>query len=262
MKYLTAVLLSLLLSTNGHADTTLEYTTAGKPPGNTLTYYVKGNLLRFRDGAAPRFNLFNADQQYFISAETESGTIARIDKRLIDKQVEKLSQQRLARVAEEEQQLRELVKDMDQQKIDIAESLINQLKYPEFYGAHTLLKVKPMKQTKTINGIACHQYQVTRKEQPVRQFCMASRNDLGLDENDYRTLRSFLHFNYQTQTRLLIAQAKTSFNHIDYKEQQIPGIPLEIIDYKEQQPVPTLSFKTISDKLLDASLFENPVAQK
>ena len=262
MKYLTAVLLSLLLSTSGYADTTLEFTTAGQPPGNTLTYYVKGHLLRFRDGASPRFNLFNADQQYFISAETESGTIARIDKSIIDKQVEKLSQQRLARVAEEEQQLRELVKDMDQQKIDIAESLINQLKYPEFYGAHTLLKVEPMQQTKTINGITCRQYQVIRREQPVRHICMASRQDLGLDEDDYRTLRSFLHFNYQTQTRLLIAQAKTSFNHIDYEQEQIPGIPLEIVDYDKQQQLPSLSFRTVSGKVLDASLFKNPVAQK
>lgn len=263
MRYLTALILPLLLCGQTRADVTLEYTTAKAPPDNTLVYYVKGDQLRFIDAGSPRVNLFDAASESFVSAEPRSGTIARIDADIIAGQVEHLNRERLQKLADEEARLREIVRDMDSKQGEIAESLINQLKYPEFYGAHTLLRIKETGSGKTIGGVPCRQYDVTRQDMLVKQLCMASPEKLAIDAADYRVLRKFFAFNYMSQTRLLIASGQTGFTYIDYDKENIPGLPLEITEYaKNGNKVTKLLFKSISSKLLDSSLFKNPLGQK
>ena len=148
----------------------------------------------------------------------------------------------------------------DEEKIS-AESLINQLKYPEFYGAHTFIKIEKTTLSKTIRNIGCDVYNIRRGNSLLKQVCIANNKSLKLG-NDYDTLRAFYKFNYNTQTRLMLATGKTNFTNVDYQQENIDGIPIEVILKSEQGDKLELILDSITIKPLENKLFKSADSMK
>ncbi len=259
---LFALLLSFFIAHSSHADTTLTFKSYVKDSSNQLTYYIKNGVLRFSEQGTKRINLYNKAEQSFISIDQESGTISRIDKDIIAKRVEQLKAKRLKRLAEVEAQLHKRLQTMSDKEKEVAESLVNQLKYPEFYGLHTLIQTNRSNQTQKISNIDCQIYDVKRKTELLRQVCMAEAKALGMSADDYQTLRDFYRFNYLTQSQMMIAMGKTDFTHIDYHQENMPGIAIAIVTKSDKERQPNLLLESISLAKLDQSLFNSQKPKK
>lgn len=254
--------LSLLLCLSAltqmtYADTTLVFKShAGKDSQHRTIYYIKNGLLRFSEQDSKRINIYDKSKQVFLSIDKEKQTISRIDKDILGQHVEALQRQRLMALAEAEKKVNAQLKSSDINEKALAETVINQLRYPEFYGAHTHLKTEKTTITKNLNGIDCQVYNIIRNDQLLKQICMADYKTMNLTSDDYDTLRQFYRFDYSTQTRLLIAQGKTEFVLIDYDEENIDGIPIEITAISENENKLILLLDELDSGTLDSSLFE------
>ena len=251
------LLLLLAITQSAFADATLTFKSfAGKDSQHSIIYYIKNGLLRFSEQDSKRINIYDKSRQVFLSIDQEKQTISRIDKDILSKHVEALQRQRLVALAEAEKKVSEQLKSGDINEKSLAESVINQLRYPEFYGAHTFLKTEKTTVTKNLNNIDCQIYNISRNNQLLKQVCMADYKSMGLTSGDYDTLRQFYRFDYTTQTQLLIAQGKTNFVLIDYDEENIDGLPIEITTISENENKLILLLDKTDSGTLDSSLFE------
>lgn len=252
-------LLLCLLSTTqtAYADTTLIFKSPnGKDSQQRVIYYIQNGLLRFSEQDSKRINIYDKSRQVFQSIDKEKQTISRIDKDILSRHVEALQRQRLVALAEAEKKVSEQLKSSDINEKALAETAINQLRYPEFYGAHTHLKTEKTTITKNLNGIDCQVYNIIRNNQLLKQICMADYKALEMKPDDYDTLRQFYRFDYTTQTQLLIARGKTEFVLIDYDEENIEGVPIEMTAISENENKLILLLEKSDSGALDSSLFE------
>lgn len=242
-----------------HADTTLVFKHyPDKDSSQISTYYIKDGILRLSDQGSKKISLYDKSKQLYQSFDGEDGTISRIDRNILKQNIDRLNQQRLAKLAETEKQLHAELEGMDGEAKRLAESLVNQLKYPEFYGAHTFLKVEKTAQKQTINNIECQIYNIRRQDQLLRQICMAEASTLGISQPDYQTLRDFYHFNYTTQTQIMLAMGNSDFSHIDYEEENVSGIPIESRLVSGSGNSIDLSIVSVSTNAIDAGLMQIP----
>lgn len=263
MKQFFATVILLITSQISQADATLTVKIFDRQDSSQLlTYYIKDGKVRISEDGSKRTNIYDEAEQHFLSIDQASGNISRIDKDILRQRVETLNKQRLEKLVEVESGLQEKLKTMDEEEKMIAESLVNQLKYPEFYGAHTFIKVEQTEKNKTIQGVPCQVYIISRKDIQLKQICMASAQALGLSAKDYQSLRNFYHFNYNTQTQLLLAMGKTGFTHIDYEQENMPGIPIEVISLDQNGNKTDLLLESLSIKPIDKALFNHKISKK
>lgn len=258
MKVLYILLFLLLGLKPAISDSTLIFKNFTDTNSWSNNYYLKNGQLRLLEERSKLFNIYKKSKQSFISFNPKSGKTSRIDSTITDQRVETLNQQRMQKVAGLEKQLNSKLKKMNDTEKKVGESLINQLKYPELYGSHTLLRIIKTKQSKSINKISCDVYRVLHKNTEVKSVCIANNQSLKLAANDYNTLLNFYHFNYTIQTRLMLAMGKTDFNKIDYKQENIDGIPIEIINTRDKGNKLELMLVNVSRKKLDKTLFSPP----
>jgi len=256
---LNIVLIALLLANNlSHADTTLIF----KQPDGTLkkenhfTYYIKDGRLRLTEEGNNKINVFDQIKDEFTSLDQDTGNISRINPDIVNQHVEKLNKQRLEKLKSVETELNKKLQTMEPDKKEIAELLMNKLKYPEFYGDHTYLETKKTTTTKHINDIECQIYNVNLQKHLVRQICMTSVDKLKINPQDYATLRAFYQFNYNTQSRISIAAGNTSFTYIDYEAKNMQGVPVEITSFTESGSKQDQVLYQVKNTLLDKALFE------
>jgi len=237
------------------SDSTLVFKNFSDKSSRSNSYYLKGNKLRLLEEHSQLFNIYDKSNQSFISLNIQSGKTSRINSQILDQRVKILNQQRIKELAEIEKQLRPKLKDMSDTEKKVGESIINQRKYPDLYGSHTLLKIQKTGQSKTVNKINCDVYEILRKNIKIKTVCIADNRSLKLSPGDYETLRDFHHFNYTTQTRLMLATGKTDFDLIDYQQENINGIPVEIINTAEKIDKLEMMLLSVSREKLDKSLF-------
>jgi len=237
------------------SDSTLVFKNFSDNTSRTHSYYLKDGQLRLLEEHSELFNIYDKSGHSFDSLDTKSGKISRIDSNILNQRVEILNQQRMKKIIEVEKQLKLKLKDMDDTENKVGESLLNQLKYPEFYGPHTLLKIRKTKQSKTINKIDCDVFQIMRRDKQIKKICITNNHALKLDADDYDTLRNFQHFNYTTQTRLMLAQGITDFTQVDYQQENIDGIPIEIINTSGEADKLEMMLLNVSHQKLDKALF-------
>jgi len=237
------------------SDSTLVFKSFSDKTSRSNSYYLQGNRLRLIEEHSDLFNIYDKTKQSFISLNIKSDKASRIDSKILNQRVEMLNQQRLKELVEVEKLLRSKLKNMSDTEKKVGESLINQRKYPDLYGAHTLLKIRKTSQSKTINNINCNVYQILRKSTEIKTVCIADNQSLKLATNDYETLRDFHHFNYATQTRLMLATGKTDFELIDYQQENINGIPIEIINTSGENDKLEMMLLSVSRSKLDKALF-------
>lgn len=255
MKVLYILLLVLAGLKPAFSDSTLVYKTFADETSYTYTYYLKDNQLRLHEDHSELLNIYDKSSQSFSSQNPATGKTSLINADILQQQVEAMNRQRMLKLAALETQLQPKLKDMNDNEKQASESLLNQLKYPEFYGAHTLLKTHKTRQSKTINNIHCNVYQLLRKDKEIKKICVADNHSLKLDPNDYATFYDFQHFNYNTETSLLLAMGKSSFTQIDYRQEKIDGIPIEIIDSSGSTDKLEMMLVTISRESLDKTQF-------
>lgn len=133
---------------------------------------------------------------------------------------------------------------------------MNKLKYPEFYGDHTFLTSKKTSTTKQINGFECVIHNINQHENLVRQLCMSPLEKLSMNKDDYQTLRSFYKFNYESQSRMMIASGKTSFTYVDFEKHNMSGVPIEIMVFtpngsQQQQILQEIRHTPIEDSIFE-----------
>jgi len=264
MKQLFALILLCMVAIPGYGDATLTFKTYSKSNNSKLlTYYIKDGVLRYNEEDSNRINLYNRSKQVFMSMNQKDRTISRIDPDIIEQRSKMINQKRLDKLSEVEAGLNEKLKTMSPDDQEVAASLMNKLKYPEFYGAHTFLKVTASKENRTVNGYPCRVYQLRREDTLIKTICVASAEALGLSADDYQTLRDFFHFNYQAQSKMMIAAGKTDFTFIDYRKEKIPGVAVEITEYADKPAEhPSLQIQQVSTKTLEPSLFEIQIPEK
>ena len=228
----------VLLSTDQYAlaDTTFEYKRL--KDGENLpafTQYIKAQQLKYVETSSDNANIYQHDIQQFSSTNLKTAEISTLNEEMMNKHIFELNKQRMAQLRDVESKLQQKTRDMTAIQQQAAESLINQLKYPEFYGQHTLLKTKPITKTRKVNKVECKPYQLYRNDILLKEFCMATPESLNMSKQDYQTLRGFYSFDYKMQSNVLIAMGKTGFTMIDYEKQNMPGVVVETITYNDKQ---------------------------
>ena len=263
MIQLLALVLLIAIAAPGYADATLSfriYSNAGSTP---LSYYIKDGKLRFNDENSNRINIYERSSQTFTSVDREQQTISRIDRGIIAERSEMLNKQRLEKLKAVEADLNRKLDTMTPEEQEAAASVLNSMKYPEFYGAHTFLNVRPLASEKTVSDMACKIYELRRQEELLKTICMANATTLGLSDSDYRTLRDFFRFNYHAQTQMMIASGRTEFTFIDYEQENMPGIAIEINELgRDKKMRPVLQIERISTEKLDSKLFNIQIPKK
>lgn len=238
MKQIYLLIVLLYSSQYAFADITIKYKDllSGKPAYG-LEYSIRGNQLKFVETGSSRVNIFNAKNTSFISYDPQTGKRALFNEQILDQRVREFNQRRLKKLSAVEKDLEKHLKTMTEKEQEVGQSLINLLKYPDLYGKHTLLKITPMPQQKQIDNISCQSYQLHREKQLLKEYCLADASSLNMSTEEYRTLRRFYAFDYAMQTRLMLALGQTDFSLVDYDQQKMPGVIIETIRYKHDQPV-------------------------
>ena len=251
------ILLFLLVGLKpAFSDSTLVFKNFSNSSSRSNSYFLKDNKLRLLEEHSELFNLYDKSKQSFSSINTKTVKFSRIDTETLNLRVHSMNKQRMEKLKTLEKQLKAKLNDRnDDAEKKVSESMLNQLKYPEMYGAHTLLKPRKTKLSKTINKISCDVYQILRKGKEIKRVCMADNQSLNINANDYETLRSFQAFNYTTQTRLMLAAGNTNFTLIDYQQENIAGIPIEIIDTSGETDTLEMMLLSASQGKLEEALF-------
>jgi hypothetical protein len=237
------------------SDSTLIFKSFSDKSSRSNSYYLQNNKLRLLEEHSALFNIYDATRQTFSSLDSRTGQFSRIDTNILNQRVKAMNKLRLKKLAELEKQLKLKLKDMSDKEKEAGESLLNQLKYPEMYGAHTLIKISKSNQSKTINNINCDIYRVFRKDKEIKQVCIADNRALKLNLDDYNTLRHFQQFNYMTQTQLMLAVGNTNFSLVDYQQENIDGIPIEIINTSGKENKLEMMLLSVSRHKLDKAFF-------
>ena len=254
--YLNAIVL-LSLSQYAVADTTLEFKNLhGKKGKDTITYQVKDQQLRFTESGSSRVNIFDQQAQQFITLDPETGKTEMFNNEILNARIAQLNKQRLNRLKRVEEELQSKLKVMSKQEQEVGEALVNQLKFPEFYGEHTLLKIAPLDSSKKIANVECKIYQLTKKNQRLKEYCLATPASLNITDNDYQTLRSFYAFDYNMLTKLMLAMGKSNFNQVDYESEKMPGVVIEVISYKNSSISQHQILKSFNSDTLDSNTFD------
>jgi len=258
MKLILASIVLLSSVQYAYADMTIEYNDVLNK--ELIIYSIKAKQLKFIQSGQNRINLFNQQKQEFISLDPASGQMSMINEAVLEQRVSQLNQQRLKKLALIEHDLAEKLKTMTDDEKKVGESLINLLKYPEMYGEHTHLILKKTKTSKKINNINCQVYRLYRVNQRIKDVCIADKKALNVSTQDYLTLRSFLDFNYTMQTRIMLARGNTRFSLINYKKQNLSGIAIESIEYKDNEIIQHQILNSINTKTLPPGDFTLPVS--
>jgi len=256
MKNLISCIVLLSCAQYAYADMTLEFKELISK--GVITYNVKNEHLKFIQSEQNRINLFNQKNLQFISFDPESGQSAMFNEKVLELRVNQLNKKRLDKLAKVESNLGEKLQTMTPEEQEVGESLVNLLKYPEMYGEHTHLTVKKSDTLKQIQSITCQVYQLYRAKQRIKDFCMADAKALKMSAKDYQTFRSFYAFNYNMQTRLMIAMGNTRFNLVNYNQQKIPGIAIESINYNGAKVTQHLILNLINSHTLPKTEFTLP----
>lgn len=257
MKYLLTCIVLLSSIQYANADMTLQFKELKSQ--SLTTYSIKQGQLKFIQSGEQRINLFDHKKQAFISFDPESGKKSMINQAVLDKRISQLNQRRLKKLARVENDINKKGRNFTPAEQEVADSLINLLKYPEMYGEHVLLNVKKTSTSKQINNIDCRVYQLYRAKKHLKDVCIASRKDIKMSHKDYQTLRDFYAFDYNMQTRLMLAMGNSRFSLIDYDKEKIPGIIIEDIDYKNKAITQHLILQSNSAQNLKKALFSLPV---
>ncbi len=260
---LLIVLLSALPYQASIADTTLDYNLLqGERSKLRMSYQIKQQQIRITDNISQRINLYDHEKQQFTSVDSQTRKISLLNEQILNERVAQLNKGRLEHVKQVEQQLQAKLKDMTDKEKDIGTDLLNQIKYPDLYGEHTLLKLNATNTQKTIQGINCRVYQLVRQADLLKEYCVASQTDLGLTATEYKSLRGLYGFEYTTQSRLSLAMGKSNFQLVDFDKLAVDGIFIEEIGYKDAKALRHLILKKVQHKELDPALFSLPAATR
>lgn len=236
MKFFLTAIVLLSLSQYAVADTTLTYRQSqADSKTSSFTFMIKDQRLRVNESSSGRINLFKQAGSEFISYNPKNQQLDLMNPAVLKARVNTLDQQRQQRIKQIETELQQKLTQMSEQEREIGEALLNQIKYPAFYGEHTQIRVIPLKDHKTVAGIECRVYQLVKQQQRIKEFCMAPAEALGLGSQDYQTLRSFYAFEYSMLSQLMLAMGKSDFTVIDYDSHDMPGVVIEAIEFKQQQ---------------------------
>ncbi len=255
LRVLTIVLLSSLPYRFAFADVTLNYTLLLNNSKQQLTYQIKKHQLRMTDSASDRINTYDQLKQQFASYDPDSKKVSLLNQAVLDQRISQLKQKHKKQVAEVEQKLEQKLKDMSTKEQEVGTSILNQIKYPELYGEHTLLEVSKSNQSKSVNNIECQVYQLSRQGKLLKEYCVADKKQFSMTSEEYDTLRSFYHFDYKTQSSLMLAMGKTDFQLVDYDEKNIPGVVIEMISYNGKQIKQHLLLTDYHDETLPDGIF-------
>jgi len=256
--YICAIIL-LSLSQYAVADTTLEFKNLLNLDKQSSTLYqIKDQKLRFTESNSKRVNLFDSQNQQFITFAPATGKAEMLNREVLDTRVAQLNQKRLLKLSRVEQELKEKLKLMTAKEQEVGESIVNQLKFPEFYGEHTLLKVNALESTKKIGDVECKIYQLIKQKKRLKEYCITSPSALQMSNSDYQTLRNFYAFDYNMLTRLMLAMGKSSFELVDYDKEKMQGIIIETISFKGDSIMQHQMLTSFNTDTLDKSIYELP----
>lgn len=233
MKLYLASIVLLSLSQYAVADATLEFNNQISANNkSTILYQIKDKKLRFSESGSNRINMFDQAAQQFVTFDPDSKKAEMFNQEVLKERINQFNQQRLEKLARVEKELEKKLKQMSKKEQEIGESIVNQLKYPEYYGEHTALAVNPLNTSKKIGNIECTIFQLIKNKQRLKEYCLAKPSALNISSEDYQTLRSFYTFDYNMLSKLMLAMGKSDFALIDYDKENMQGIIIEVISYK------------------------------
>ncbi len=251
------VLLYSLQFQTAFADSTLHFSQLGPKQSKSIQHYqIKAHLLRLSDSQSPRINLFNSLAEEFISIDPESRNLSKLNEQILQQRLQLLDKKRKQHIRKIETQMENEMAKMSKKEQEIAASLLNQLKYPDLYGAHTLLELTPSIETRTIQDIPCTVYKLYRDTTHIKSFCIAQASELKMDQHEYKTLRDFYLFDYSTQSRIMLASGKGDFELVNLNKHKIPGIIIEQISYHKGEITNHLILSKLEHTPLDDELFK------
>lgn len=253
--YLTAIVL-LSLSQYAAADATLEFNNLYSSDNkSTILYQIKDKQLRFTESGSNRINMFDQAAQQFVTFDPDSKKAEMFNKEVLNERISQFNQQRLEKLTRVEEELAKKLQQMSKKEQEIGASIVNQLKYPEFYGEHTLLTVNALNTSKKIGDIECTIFQLIKNKQRLKEFCMAKPAALNISPADYQTLRSFYAFDYNMLSKLMLAMGKSDFEQIDYDKEDMQGIVIEVISYKGDSISQHQILNAANTNILNAEIF-------
>ncbi len=238
----------------------LRYT----PEGRSLhfSYLIKNQRLRLVAPGSQRFNLFDSQQQAFISLNLQNGNMARMDKRILAQRASQLNHKRLQRLEKIYQEMDKKRPTMSEKEWELTEEVKTQMKYPDQYGTYTLNKLEKTTIQQKIANINCQLYTLKRKNKHLKNLCIANRKQLGISTHDFATLQAYEEFNYQTQSQIMLAMGDANFELVSLKEQQINGVIIKEESIQNKASKTQLVLTKVSTQEIDEEQLKLPKIKK
>ena len=261
-KWLPLIALVMFQNTS-IADVKLDFTRYSQNGQQaSFSLLIKNSLLRIEDQDNQRFNLFDSRKKRFISLHQRSGKIARMDMDILTQRAEQLNQKRKQHLQKVFAELDKKRAQMSPSELEVSESMINQMKYPELYGAYTLNRLEKTSTQKEIAGISCQLYRLTREKRLLKTLCIANMAQLGISQQDFNTLREYEEFQYQLESRMSLAIGEADFDLVSLKQLQIDGLVIESHKQFGKQLLRQQILTKLDTKRLSKERFEIPKVQK
>ena len=107
---------------------------------------------------------------------------------------------------------------------------------PEAAGGTAPRKIKKLG-SKSVNGIACQHLAIYRGEKKYSEMCVSEAGNVGLNEDDYKTIKALQDFQARLWTQASKISGQMGGHMPEFGGKDISGVPIEMKDFAG--PVPT-----------------------
>lgn len=217
--------------------------------GRLQTIATEGNRMRIdnADNEA-RILIFDGDKKVLITIDPQKRTYAEITEADVRKAGERMRQQMEKMRAEAEKQIASLPPEQRKQMEQMLQRGVNGMPIADFPEA----KYQPTGQRKTIAGIACQVYRVTREGLYTHEECLIPWGS-QLKKEDLKAFESFSDFMSLAFSGKEHARFRQGFEEI----MPAPGFPVQIVDVGEGRQVQE-ELKRLSRGGVPAEMFKTP----
>jgi Domain of unknown function (DUF4412) len=118
--------------------------------------------------------------------------------------------------------------------------------------------IKPTERTDKVGGIACHEVEVLRDGEKLREVCVADWKAAGLTKADLAALHDLNTFEDETVGTMGGRAQDDSLELFEL----LDGLPIRVRTFRGGQPRTELRIVKIEHKKVDATLFEVPEGYK
>jgi len=227
------------------ADVTEAATAQSRPP-NPGKMLLDGNRLRMemtRQDGSDAVLIFRGDRNVMWSVNEKRRTYTEVDRARMQEMV-----------AQSDATRKQMEKEFDKVPPEKRAEMLRMLAQGAPKKKREPPTIKPTGRTDKVGGIPCHEVEVVRNDEKLREVCVADWKAAGITKGDLGALRDLNGFEDDTVGAL---GGRTQDDALELFE-QLDGLPVRVRTFRGGKPRTELRVVKVERKAIDAKSFEVP----